>query len=276
MTNGLGPVGDLIFKTLGVFVQMAALLLAGVGAYYAARINRKNKIADVVVHCMARYDQIAQQKADNERKYGITYDESGKITCNTPDYEGYVEQNYLYHRRYWGLKSDQFDYWLSGLIDCETISSWFFAVLQNFEKDTLHDNCFLTNWVKIRKDHIPHNMSFVHLVDGIFDLSNMKRNNYRKHLGVAFLLRDMERREAHFIEFSDIRLRSLRLRGSTMDDYITKVIRLDRRRHQKDNATIPTSLALAFDAREAARRNLLSNAVEGAGATSLASPPPSH
>src|SRR4051812_1290160 len=120
------PPTDTMLKIMGLVVQLLALGLALYGAYYAGRINRKNKIADVVVHCMSRYDQIAQQKADIEAKY------TGKCGERLEA----EKQWFLYHRRYWGLKSDQFDYWLSGLIDCETISSWFNSVLKIFEKDS--------------------------------------------------------------------------------------------------------------------------------------------
>ena len=234
----LGVDAELVIKIITMIIQLLAISLAAVGAYYAATINRKNKIADVVLHCMARYDQISEKRQSLELLY------------KPENPTEFARQSYLHHRRYWGLKSDQFDYWLSGLIDCETICSWFFSVLQHFKKNEKDPDLFMANWAKIREDHLPHNASFVTLVDGIFELGERKlTNRFDNLLGVARLLSEMEFREAHFIRFSDIYFFGLiRLRGPRMAKYIKRVIEEDRHTHDKGDPKIPAGLAAILKA----------------------------
>jgi hypothetical protein len=37
-----------------------------------------------------------------------------------------------YYARFWGLKSDQFDYWLADVVDIETFSNWCFMTMKAF------------------------------------------------------------------------------------------------------------------------------------------------
>lgn len=92
-------------------LELLKIALTMMVAYYAANINRKNKMTDVMIKCSERYDSIAETNQVKDR-----------------------DEAYAYYRRYWQLKSDQLDFWMAGLVDPETIASWFFQVMESFLK----------------------------------------------------------------------------------------------------------------------------------------------
>ncbi len=103
-------------------------VIAVLGFLVAAQINLKNKTADCVMHCNLRYDALYSEKSRLAADYFATIDDAARRA-------GVEEQVRHYYNRFWGLKSDQFDYWLSGFIDPETMCGYFFSVLRSFQKD---------------------------------------------------------------------------------------------------------------------------------------------
>ena len=74
-----------------------------------AAVNIRNKRIDVILHCNARYDELYKLRNEIDKEDNIK------------------KKQYLldsYFRRYWGLQSDQIDYWLAGYVDPETMASW--------------------------------------------------------------------------------------------------------------------------------------------------------
>lgn len=179
------------------------LVLAYLASYSAARINRKNKIADVVMHCIDRYDAIARDKMSIRTK-----DEAA----------GYM-------RRFFGLKSDQFDYWLSGMVDAENISSWTYSVLNSFEarksvwywEGEVEKHMTLEEgWEAARKSHLAANVAFVGLMDTTLRIAKEEKPKREKYLALISELVDIEKRERDFIRFADVRFIMRRIRSDDM------------------------------------------------------------
>jgi len=192
------------------FVQMVfpvgTLVVAIAVGYSAAKINRKNKMADVAMHCINRYDVIA-------------HDRSGVSSR---------EQAFNYYRRYFGLKSDQFDYWLSGLIDAENMASWSYATLNSFELEKHicfmkegKEECvtFSEGWEESLTLHEAPNATFVRVMEKIRDIAHMNLSRKEKYYRLIALLETTERVERDFIRFADITFLFMRIRGGDMRSF---------------------------------------------------------
>lgn len=112
------PIASLIAVIVTARIAVAALKTA-------AAVNLRNKRVDVISSCNARYDALAQTKtAIIKSIIMLPNPDSDKFEREKRAIEYEID---LYHRRYWGLKSDQIDCWLAGYIDPETLISWFMS-----------------------------------------------------------------------------------------------------------------------------------------------------
>jgi len=95
---------------------------AGLVAFYALSVNalaaRRNKSIDIIVKCSERYVALEERNTD----------------------EAYDPEKDVYFRKYWALENDQFDYWLSGFIDPETMASWAFTCSRHLREDKYKDS----------------------------------------------------------------------------------------------------------------------------------------
>lgn len=123
------------------------------------KISRFNKRSDIIMHCNLRYDQIYQLKTN--------------IISHETIANGIVND---YYSRYWGLKSDQFDYWLSDLVDPDTFVSWFYSTAKSFQENSyIGGMSFEQGWIKIGQQNNRHvNFLFNSFIIKIID---MVRNN---------------------------------------------------------------------------------------------------
>lgn len=103
-------------------------------------INRRNKRADAIMHCNSRYDELQ------------------KLKISIADLRGQAQKTAVvsYYARYWGLKSDEFDYWLAGLIDIETFCNWNALTLKAFKANAElakgdRDSDFIRGWAELGK-----------------------------------------------------------------------------------------------------------------------------
>lgn|GEM_PF-2572159 len=102
------------------------------------QINRRNKRADTILHCNVRYDELY------------------KLRISIRDMTGDARDTaiHAYYARFWGLKSDQFDYWLAGLIDIHTFFDWASSTLRSFKDnkplvDSAREKDFMWGWHSI-------------------------------------------------------------------------------------------------------------------------------
>lgn len=204
-------------QTLSFAIPVLTVLLAYLAGYSAARINRKNKIADVVMHCINRYDVISQDRA--------------KITTRR-------EAIHHFHRMY-GLKSDQYDYWLTGLIDAENIASWFYSTLHAFQTHRavtfIEDGrevsmTYEEGWEEVVSNMVAPNTSFVIVVEEMRELARKEMNSLDRYYALISLLGDIERAERPFTRFADVSFVFHRIRGGDMRAFL----RMERH-HYRNN-----------------------------------------
>jgi hypothetical protein len=188
---------------VSVSLPVISLITAVVVGHSAAKINRKNKMVDVAMHCISRYDIIAQAR--------------NQITSH--------EQAINYYHRYFGLKSDQFDYWLSGLIDAENIASWSYSTLNSFMEEK--HVCFLVEgkeecvsfeegWQASLGVHDAPNATFVRVMEKIKVIAGMHLSRREKYRALIDLLERTERVEKDLIRFADVKFVFFRIRGGDM------------------------------------------------------------
>jgi hypothetical protein len=109
----------------GLIGGIIGALVTGTIAWIALRtnaaVNIRNKRVDVIIHCNMRYDELYKLRLEIE-------DVRRPAEVSDSDHETFRQGRIKsYFRRYWGLKSDQLDYWLAGYVDPETLSSWFMS-----------------------------------------------------------------------------------------------------------------------------------------------------
>jgi len=102
-------------------IALLAAAAAGLSAFFAGwqirannRLNTLLKNMDVVMHCALRYEELKKLKIHIEElreKLG-------------PDSDIPEQMLHSYYSRYWGLKNDQFDFWLNGVLDHDTFFDW--------------------------------------------------------------------------------------------------------------------------------------------------------
>tara|TARA_R110000824_G_scaffold401771_1_gene615724 strand:- start:403269 stop:403940 length:672 start_codon:yes stop_codon:yes gene_type:complete len=219
-----------LFEQFSSFIQMvfplATLATAIAVGYSAAKINRKNKMTDVAIHCINRYDVIAHDRSSISSR----------------------EEALNYYRRYFGLKSDQFDYWLSGLIDAENMASWSYATLNSFELEK-HVSfnyegreefvTFSEGWEESLTLHEAPNATFVRVMERIQEIAHMKLSRKEKYAKLIELLEITERVERDFIRFADTTFLAMRIRGGDM-----RAFRKMEKRHNKRVSGVDKHLSL--------------------------------
>jgi hypothetical protein len=116
----------------GVFPAIITAIITGSIALIALRtnaaVNIRNKRVDVIMNCNARYEELYKFKIVTAQ---AAISNTGAKSKNNSRIN---EDITSYFRRFWGMKSDQLDYWLAGYIDPETILSWFMSTI-----DAIHE-----------------------------------------------------------------------------------------------------------------------------------------
>lgn len=140
-----------------LFTLVAAILASSIAVITLrthAAVNLRNKRADVIMHCNVRYDELYKLR----------------VQLESADREPEEYEVKSYFRRYWGLKSDQLDYWLAGYVDPETLTSWFMSTLDALlpsngdPPPTVGGITYAENWNIIHKEHDAINPRLVQIV----------------------------------------------------------------------------------------------------------------
>lgn len=132
------------------------------------------KTVDVGIHCTQRYNDLRQQKSDiqalrrdleNRHRDSDTGVEAMKLAALSTNYAQSV----------WGLRSDQFDYWLSGVLDHDTFFDWsYYLALKIIKEDRKDAESQVRTWRAWSEDldgpsHGGSNPQFVLFIDALFE-----------------------------------------------------------------------------------------------------------
>ncbi len=164
----------------------------------ASEIAVKNQISNVILHCNVRYDELYEFRSSIESEFKtlpfLTGDESRTQRASIEAANKVKVNNFF--SRYWGLKSDQFDYWLAGNVDPETLTSWLVSVPKYLDKGEVGGVHFRTGWfgeggdVGVANFHKAVNPTLYAFVNAMFDVVNRKdtSTSYIVAYVIAFLL----------------------------------------------------------------------------------------
>jgi hypothetical protein len=141
---------------------VGALFSTWFSAHRNRQINLRNKRVDVAIHCNLRFDATHEQKL----KLRIGDAEEGEARS--------------YYARLWGLKSDQFDYYLADTVDIETFANWCFMTVRAFSErpdaKTDFEFDFGWGWSKVgAPDHQVANPWFYELTTALKELGMLWR-----------------------------------------------------------------------------------------------------
>lgn len=145
------------------FLSAFAAIAAAAAAFGTLRsTQRHNDIArsiatlDTIIHCNTRYSDLYRLKisASNESP--------------SPGERERQKDHEVYFRQYWGLKSDQFDYWLAGFVDHDTFFSWFYSLALHFARgddDRVSGTSFVESWTHTVEIETEINPIFCQFID---------------------------------------------------------------------------------------------------------------
>jgi hypothetical protein len=154
--------------------------------------NRVLKTVDVAMHCANRYEELSALRAEIIR---LEAQEAGEELIKNPtdqELAGRLTRRKTlddlsdhYFRRFWALKSDQFDYWLYGVLDHDTFYDWsYYLVVKIIEDRTrpkpsarynLAESWERWSETESRPGHGGSNPMFVRFTNGLFDFAEKWR-----------------------------------------------------------------------------------------------------
>jgi len=181
---------------LGDFIQVFAAVVAILTIVWNVFVNQRSKRADVIMNCNKRYDEIYEYKIKVlENKRGRKKRKKRKLVR---------KQVNAYFRRYYGLKSDQIDYWLSGHVDPETILSWFWSTTEALRTGiktgtTIHGTSYVAGWDQVRASHEYINPRLCELIDNIINDYSKEEDPERRYAKLFCELELIEKKEERLI-----------------------------------------------------------------------------
>lgn len=163
-----------------------------------AIVNKLLKTVDVSIHCSQRYDALSNLRVEilslQNEKAKKESSKDGKDDAAKADIDQKInilesKRDALtkdYYRRFWALKSDQFDYWLMGVLDHDAFFDWSFYLtvkilkenggpIQGDTADRLHTPLKIswTEW-SAKDDGVNHggsNPAFVAFTNQLFEIA---------------------------------------------------------------------------------------------------------
>jgi hypothetical protein len=119
-SNLILAIASAISTMLSVVVATAALVISGKAVTEEARSERLSRNLEALLYCQSAYKSVEAIRL----AYLYENNEEKRISAQNQ------EASLL--RSFWTLKSDQFDYWLSGYIDYDTFLSWSISTGRHF------------------------------------------------------------------------------------------------------------------------------------------------
>lgn len=186
-----------------------AAIFTGIIALISLRINAavniRNKRMDTILKCSDRYNALYEMKKEIEKNLKFIeceIDESSNQKIYFLDPQRHELKSYF--RIFWGLKSDQLDYWLAGYIDPETLASWVVTTVENLENLGSYDENsatirLLDSIPEMNKIHGAVNKNLVDMVAFCIDYVVPIDGSDARYAAVLHYLRILERNEKNFI-----------------------------------------------------------------------------
>lgn len=187
-----------IVPLIQLVIVIGSASIAFLAILQTIRINKRNKRADASFHCNTRYDEIQKTKhtlreqALKLRNKAVKQRSKAQMRVAAPEIEPDAQPEQIsellregvdsYYARFWGLKSDEFDYWLAELIDMDSFFDWSFTTLRKLRENSElvpgdPKATFRSGWERIgRPDNLVSNPWFTEFIDVINKLSQMTVN----------------------------------------------------------------------------------------------------
>jgi hypothetical protein len=132
----------------------------------AAKIGAINTRMTVILHCNARYAELYQFRAQ------LHHLPTG--SKDAIDHKAKMVDAYF--RQYWGLKSDQIDYWIANFVDSETLSSWLLSTVDALaDHSEVEGESYRESWERVAPEHRHVNQTLAKIVDHI--MSNIAKRD---------------------------------------------------------------------------------------------------
>jgi hypothetical protein len=175
------------------FAPFLSVVVAFIAFINLVAINLRNKRIDTIINLNTRYDDLYKFKIEIQRD---SEDKSKKLTVK--------HNTKSYFRRFWGLKSDQLDYWIAGYIDPETMLSWFSATLDLFMDEEgsprkVGEWSYRKGWENSLPSHEHINIRLADLIKKMID-DISKRPSKAERIAILFCeLEEIERLDRRLI-----------------------------------------------------------------------------
>ncbi|WP_257385038.1 hypothetical protein [Tahibacter caeni] len=141
------PINDIDANWIAPVVGFAGVLIAQIVAMTISYHTRKRaqwislitKTVDVSMHCTKRYEELSKEYSDIlKRKRELKDTSDPKI--RDQEREEIEDKSRSYWASFWALKSDQFDFWLLGVLDHDTFFDWSYSLSVKISKELIKEN----------------------------------------------------------------------------------------------------------------------------------------
>lgn len=168
-----------------------------------AAVNLRNKRIDVIMGCNSRYDELSRTKAHvtNEAIALSSLIDGPEKEEKHREIEAAVN---LYYKRFWGLQSDQIDYWLAGYVDPETLISWFMSTIDTVhtpdEAWTAYPSAKKAGWKEVRLFHQVTNFRLFQIAEEITKYKYKKMGQSARYASILIKFEQIENEERIIID----------------------------------------------------------------------------
>lgn len=150
----------------------------------------ENQRSAAILNFSARYDELYRFRWEA----GLA---SVKSARNPKD----RDSREVYFRRYWGLQADQFNHWLMGYVDPDTLINWLLSVTHHLtSEEKVGGLPFSEGWGLVRDQHKVTNHHLYTFVQETLERGARERHTpVQIHALIILFLRDVEAIEADYI-----------------------------------------------------------------------------
>lgn len=180
----------------GALIALSGLTIAASATRTSAAVNHRNQQSNVILHCSLRYDQLYELK--------LEIGESDKLSEDQDVSKSPLSVK-TYFNRYFGLESDQIDFWLAGFIDPDSISTWLSSLADSLHRRDVGGYTFKSGWNYVVDHHKVMNPTLYEIVDGLINFQS-KLEDYSKPerekfiaAKISSLLKEAERKQSKII-----------------------------------------------------------------------------
>lgn len=152
-----------IATVAAAIIALFGLLIAAAATRVNAAMSQRNQQSNVVLHCSLRYDSLYELRSALGEPAKPVLDQN--VHNADPKIQNYFN-------RYFGLESDQIDFWIAGYVDPETIYSWLISLSENLYDHGVGGYRYESGWNFVADRHRVVNRALYNIITQIMNFKS--------------------------------------------------------------------------------------------------------